>query len=133
MRAVSTCFQFCCICAALQFALLFPAAAQGISLKTGESADINSVYWIHNCQSLLTGFVGVDVLEGPAGVTLSIREQQVTTGRQNCPNQVPGGVVVATAKTIPEKASGTLRYRVRYNTAEGIRQSTHSIQLSLYP
>ena len=109
------------------------ANAQEIALKNGESADLGAVYWISNCRSLLKSFAGVDVLEGPPGVVLSIREDMVYARRQNCPNKVPGGIVVATAKDVQSKASGILRYRVRYNTSDGERQSTHSVQISLYP
>ena len=109
------------------------AHAEEISLKAGESADLGSVYWISNCQSILKGFGGVDILEGPPGIELAIREESVTARRQNCQNKVQGGVVVLTAKEVQSKLSGVLKYRVRYKTEDGDKQSSHSKDLVLYP
>jgi hypothetical protein len=111
-------------------------ALKTFSIKSGESVDLGPTYWIRlsDCLSLLTAFAGVDVLEGPPDVTLSIREQEVYPRQQSCQNnKTPGGVVVATATTVQSKRSAVLKYRVRYNTREGLTQSTHSVQLDLYP
>src|SRR5262245_52417510 len=97
------------------------ASAQDLSLKSGESMDLYPVYWISECKSLLRSFAGIDILEGPPGVVLSIREDMVLARRQ-CPNKVPGGIVVVTVKDVPAKVSGVLRFRVRYNTVDGERQ-----------
>jgi hypothetical protein len=88
-----------------------------------------------NCQSQLRRIEGVDLLEGPPGIALSIRtEAEVMTGpRQNCQNKVRGGIVVATVKDVPAKVSATLTYRVRYDTDEGPKQSTHTRQVTLFP
>jgi hypothetical protein len=113
---------------------LGPVRAEEISLKNNESAELSSVYWIgQGCKSLLKSFAGVDILEGPPGVTLAIKEEMVYARRQNCPNKVPGGKVIATAKGVQTAASGNLKYRVRYKTADGERQSSHSVAVSLYP
>lgn len=109
------------------------ANAQDISLKTGESADLGAAYWINNCRSLLNSFAGVDVLDGPPGIVLSIREEDVYARRQNCPEKVRGGVIVVTARDVPLRSSSVLKYRVRYNTSDGQRQSTHSVAINLYP
>ncbi len=109
------------------------AYAEEISLKAGESVDLGAVYWIQNCQSILKGFGSVDLLEGPPGIDLTIREENVTARRQNCPNKVPGGTVVLTAKEVQSKFSGVLKYRVRYKTEDGDRQSSHSKNIALYP
>jgi hypothetical protein len=107
--------------------------AQEISLKANENFDLGSVYWVSNCMNLLSSFAGVEVLEGPPGITLTIREEDVVPRKQNCPNKVPGGVVVASVKSVPENVAGILKYRVLYNTSHGLRQSNHSVQISLYP
>lgn len=109
------------------------ASGQEISLRAGESAELGSAYWIENCRSTLNGFAGVDVLDGPPGITLTIREQDVFARRQNCPDKVRGGVVIVTVTAVPARFSGTVRYRVRYNTQDGSRQSSHSVRLDLYP
>jgi hypothetical protein len=104
-----------------------------ISLKSGESVDLDSVYWVDGCTSLLVTVVGVDLLEGPPGITLSVRREDVLPHRPGCTNKVNGGVVVASVKDVLAPAHGTLRYRVRYNTQGGARQSTHTAQIGLYP
>lgn len=109
------------------------AKAEEVSLRTGESADVAPAYWVEKCQSILKSFAGVDVLDGPPGISLSIRESEVNPRRQNCPGKVSGGMVVVTANEVQSKISTTLKYRVRYNTEDGPKQSTHSIQLSLLP
>jgi hypothetical protein len=123
---------------ALVFAVLgtlasVPASAQAISLKNGETAQLGQVYWVANCKSLLKSFAGVDILDGPPGVSLSIKKDLVYARRQNCPQKVPGGYVVATAKGVKASVSGTLNYRVRYNTLDGPQQSSHSVRINLYP
>ena len=113
---------------------VLPASAQDLSIKSGESIDLHSVYWIRNCKSLLKSFLGVDVLEGPPGITLSLREEPVqTSARQNCQASVPGAMVVATAKQGLTKNVETLKFRVRYETEEGQRQSSHSYKVYVYP
>lgn len=104
-----------------------------ISLKAGESVDLIPVYWVEGCTSLLVTVVGVDVLEGPPGVTLTIRREDVVPNRQGCSNKVNGGVVVASVKDVPAAIRSTLRYRVRYKTQNGANQSTHTVQIGLYP
>ncbi|MBH1962917.1 MAG: hypothetical protein I8H77_01210 [Comamonadaceae bacterium] len=113
--------------------IVFSARGQDVSLKIGESADLGAVYWQSNCVSTLKKIVGVDMLDGPPGVELHIREETVMAKRQNCSNKLPGGVVVLTAKDIPQKFSGTIKYRVRYSTEDGDKQSSHSKEVFLSP
>lgn len=122
-------------CALLGASWSSTASGQEVSLRAGESVDLHSVYWVQrSCHSLLRRIEGVDILEGPTGVSLSIRTEEVlTSARQNCPNKVPGGMVVATVKDVPAKVTATLSYRVRYETDEGPKQSTHTRQVTLYP
>ena len=127
-------YIFSILCLASGMGLSIPASAQDTSIKSGESVDIFAVYWIANCRSILKNFVGIDVLEGPPGVALSLREEPVRTSqRQNCPDSIPGATVVATAKDVTERSVSTLRFRVRYNTDDGQKQSNHSLKLFLYP
>ena len=105
-----------------------------ISLKSGESADVGAVYWIKNCNSSLKKILGIDILEGsnPA-IQFNVREELVSASRQNCAEKVPGGVVYVIASQLPEKQSIVIKYRVKYETTDGQQQSTHSVQLDLYP
>jgi hypothetical protein len=118
---------------AASFAWPAMVRAQEISLKNNESAEINTVYWISKCKSILKSFAGVDILEGLPGITLTIKEELVYARRQNCPNKVPGGKVIATARDTNAAVSGIVKYRVRYNTLDGDRQSAYSVVISLFP
>ncbi|MDR2335993.1 MAG: hypothetical protein LBE61_21205 [Burkholderiaceae bacterium] len=110
------------------------AQTRQVSLKSGESADIGAVYWVKNCQSSLKKITGVDVLEGDAaGLQLSVREEPVQATRQNCPEKVPGGVVVVSTGAVQEKRSTLIKYRVRYDTLDGLQQSTHTVSVDLFP
>ena len=52
-----------------------------IALKSGESAELAQVYYIGaNCKSLLRGTPAVEILDGPPGVTASIKEESVVPG-----------------------------------------------------
>lgn len=108
-------------------------SAQEVALRSGESVDLGSVYWAEGCTSTLITLVGVDVLEGPPGVKLSLRKEDVQPRQQNCPTKIQGGVVVASVKDVPTPTAGVLKYRVRYKTTNGSRQSEHSVQMSLQP
>ncbi|MGE0660639.1 MAG: hypothetical protein AB7F36_16530 [Reyranellaceae bacterium] len=120
--------------AALAFIVLCqPAQAQEIPLKAGQSSDLHPVYWVDKCQSILKRIVSVEKLSGPASVTLSIREQPVQARRQNCPGDIPGGMVVATAGAVASASTETIEYRVVYDTEVGTRQSTHKRTLLLSP
>lgn len=126
--------RFIVACVALAFFVLGqPAQAQEVPIKGGQSADLGPVYWIEKCQSLLKRIVSVEKLSGPANVTLSIREQPVQARRQNCPGDVPGGMVVATAGTVAAAGTSPIEYRVIYDTQVGTRQSTHTRNLVMSP
>ncbi|MFM2050628.1 MAG: hypothetical protein RL682_1119 [Pseudomonadota bacterium] len=119
-------------CVALLF-IPISAAAQSVALKSGESTDLGAVYWVESCQSIVNSFIGVEILEGPPGVVIALREQPVRARRQNCPNEVPGAIVTITAKEVTEKTSATIRYRVKYDTEDGKKQSNHTVKIDLYP
>jgi hypothetical protein len=106
---------------------------QGIALKNGESAELGPVYWVAQCRSILVGMPAVEILEGPPGLTLSIKEAMVLPRRQNCANQVPGGVLVATAQEVKEPIQGKLIYRIEYKTKDGDRQLSNTYNVSLFP
>jgi len=122
----------CAALLALQCTLPTSARAEPKVLGSGESVDLGAVFWTDGCSSTLITIVGVDLLEGPPGVKLSVRGEDVVPGKQDCP-KVPGGMVVASVKEVRAPVTATLKYRVRYKTANGSRQSEHSVELSLQP
>jgi hypothetical protein len=108
-------------------------SARRIVLKSGESVELHTVYWVVNCRSILVGMPELEVIEGPEQVTLAIKEGKVIPRRQNCANPVAGGTLVATAKDITEPMEAKLTYRVKYKTKDGDRQLGHVYSISLYP
>jgi hypothetical protein len=86
-----------------------------------------------NCKSIVVGLPEVEILDGPPDVTLSIREEMVLPRRQACPNRVPGGTVVATAKEVQSASQVKLTYRLKFKTKDGPRQTAHVYNISLFP
>ena len=118
--------------ALLQVVVLVPATANEVVLAPGQSADLGRVFWADGCNSMLITIVGVDLLEGPPGVDLSIRREDVAPRQANC-GKVPGGTVVATIKEVAAPITATLKYRVRYKTISGARESQHTVEVALRP
>ena len=72
------------------------------------------------------------LLSGPPGLTLSLREQKVMATRQNCPNPVPGAIVIVTAA--PGAQSGILTYKVQYTLTNGATvESDHTRNVTVVP
>jgi len=122
--------------AVLCFALLFAwkARAESLALKSGETADLGIESWVVNCRSLLTGPITVEIMEGPLGMTASVREQKVIPRKLNCANEVPGGHLLVTApKDVTAKIQGTLTLRLKYPTKDGDRQLSRTVNVTLFP
>jgi ribosomal protein L21 len=110
------------------------AQSQGnIALKSGESVELGPVYWIANCRSILIGLPEVEILEGPPGLTLNLKEAMVLPRRQNCPNKVSGGILSAAAAEVKDQTQGKLVYRIKYKTKDGDRQRSGTFNVSLFP
>jgi ribosomal protein L21 len=128
------CFAFAL--AGLQGAV--PAQAQiqteNLALKSGETVDLGNLFWVANCKSLLTGPITVEVMDGPPGVTASVKQQNVIPRKFNCAKEVPGGRLLITAPAeVKEKAKGTLVVRMKYPTKDGERQLSRTIEVTLFP
>jgi hypothetical protein len=109
------------------------SSSQNLALKNGESSELHPVYWVVNCRSIVVGTPVIEILEGPAELTLALKEGKVLPRRQNCANEVPGGTVVATAKDVTEPKQAKLTYRIKYKTKDGDRQTGHIYNVSLFP
>jgi hypothetical protein len=105
-----------------------------VALKSGESAELAQVFYIGlNCQSLLKGAPVVEILDGPPGVTASIKEENVVPRGFGCANPVPGGKLVITAAQIEEYSRTRLVLRIKLKTSQGDRQYSRDVNLSLFP
>jgi hypothetical protein len=104
-----------------------------IALKSGESVEVGEVYYTVNCRSLLKSAPEVELLEGPPGVTATIKEGMVLPRVGNCAKRVPGGTLVLTAKDIEDPSYTPLTLRFIYKTKDGERKFSQVFNLSLLP
>jgi hypothetical protein len=130
---------FCCglaICvadSAAQAQTMTLVGSTSLALKSGESTEVGNVYYITNCKSLLKSTPEVEILEGPPGVSASIKEAMVLPRFQNCPAKVPGGTLVVSAKDIEDSSYSRLTLRIIYKTKDGDRKLSQVFNLSLIP
>ena len=104
-----------------------------LALKSGESTEVGNVYWVSNCKSLLKSTPEAEVLDGPPGVAVTIKEAMVLPRIQNCASRVPGGTLVVTAKDIEDPSYTRLTVRITYKTKDGDRKFSHVFNVSLLP
>lgn len=110
------------------------AADDKIDLKSGEVADLGSLYWVVNCRSTMTAPPTAEVLEGPPELTVTVRPQQVIARKYSCSKPVAGGeLIVTAAKDIKARLQGKLYVRVKYPTKDAERQSAREIEYTLFP
>jgi hypothetical protein len=128
-----TCVFSLCLSSVLFFSCAGVHAQTRIALKSGESTELGLLYWITNCASIMVGNPEVEVLEGPAELTLSVKPGMVLPRAQNCAKPVRGGTLIVTAKEIDEPKQATLIYRIKYKTKEGDRQRSGTYNVSLFP
>ena len=104
-----------------------------VALKDGETLKLGTAFFVLNCKSIVIGQPQVEILEGPPGVTLAIREGMVVARSSGCTNKVAGGTVIATAKGIKEATVSRLIYRITFKTQDGDRQRAGFYFIALVP
>jgi hypothetical protein len=104
-----------------------------IALKSGESAELSNLYFVSNCKSLLTSPPAVEILDGPPGVTASIKEEMVMARAQKCAAPVKGGKLFVAAGDIQDQSFSTLTLRITYRTRDGERKLSQLFNLELFP
>lgn len=107
--------------------------AQTMALKSGESEEVIDLYVVQNCLSQLNSPPQVEVVDGPPGVTASLKEDMVLPRLQKCPGKVKGAKLVVRAGTVEDPSFSQLTVRVTFDTRDGIRKQTFVINLSLIP
>jgi hypothetical protein len=107
--------------------------APTLALKNGESFELGPLYWVSHCKSLLTSTPEAEVLDGPPGVTVSVKDAMVIPRRQNCTNKVAGGIVSVAAKDIQDPGTGQLTVRFTYKTRDGERKFSQVFNISVLP
>ena len=103
----------------------------GLALKNGETIELAPLYWVSHCKSLLKSPPEAEILEGPPGVSVAVKEAMVLP--QECGNRVAGGILTVTAKDIEDPSYSHLTVRVTYRTRDGDRKLSQVYNLSLIP
>jgi hypothetical protein len=106
---------------------------QTIALKSGETTDLGALYSVSNCKSILKSAPEVEVLDGPPGVTVSVKEDMVLPRASRCASRVKGGTLVITAKDIEDPSFGELTVRITYHTRDGDHKVSVVYNISLFP
>jgi hypothetical protein len=132
VRAVLTIVHLGIVGSAVAHAQTITGSAT-IALKNGETAEVGDLFWVINCRSILRSTPEVEVLDGPPGVSVTVKAAMVTPRVQRCANQVPGGKLVITAQNIEDPSYTPLTIRVTYRTRDGDRKFSHVYNLSLFP
>jgi hypothetical protein len=110
------------------------AGAQGIALRSGETAELGDVYYVsRDCKSLLTATPDVEIMEGPPGVIVTIREASIVPYAQSCATPVRGGKLSITAKNVDDYSNTTLVLRFKYKTRSGERHGSKNYRITLFP
>jgi hypothetical protein len=104
-----------------------------IALKSGETAEVGLLYYISNCKSILKSVPEVEILDGPPGVTASVKEDMVLPRAQNCANRVKGGRLMVAAKDIEDPSFSELTIRITYHTRDGDQKRSVIYNISLFP
>lgn len=129
-----------CVMVAISMAAV-PANSQtiavqvaNIALKSGESTELGDVFWINaNCKSMLKATPKVEVLDGPPGVQVAIKEAMVVPRVYSCARPVNGGKLVISASDIDDQSYTQMTLRVTYKTSTGERQRSRVVNVSLFP
>lgn len=105
-----------------------------VALKSGESTELGQIYYIGvNCQSLLQAPPGVEILDGPPGVTAAIREADVVPLDVGCSSPVPGGKLVISANTIADYSVTRMVLRILLKTILGDKEYSRNVNITLLP
>lgn len=105
-----------------------------IALKNGESIEYSDVYLIAaDCRSLLTATPEVEVMDGPPGVAVAIKQAMVVPRVFGCAKPVSGGKMMITANDIEEYSYTRMVVRIKYKTRSGERQFSRHINVALFP
>jgi hypothetical protein len=104
-----------------------------LALKNGETIELGPLYFVSHCKSILKSTPEAEILEGPPGVSVDVKEAMVLPRAQQCGNRVAGGILTVTAKDIEDPSYSKLTVRVTYKSRDGDRKVSVNYNLSLIP
>jgi len=124
----------CCLGGSVASAQTIQMSVSNIALKNGETMEFGDVYLIStDCRSLLTGTPAVEIMDGPPGVSVAIKQAMVVPRGHSCAKPISGGKMVIMAKDIEEYSRSSMVLRVTYKTRDGERQRSQHINVTLFP
>ncbi|SRR5260370_484623 len=104
-----------------------------IALKSGESQEVQELYYVTNCISLLKSTPRVEIVDGPPGVTAEMKEAMVLPREQRCAAPIKGAKLFIAVKDIEDPSYTPLVLRITYDTREGERKLVSLYNLYLTP
>jgi hypothetical protein len=105
-----------------------------IAIKSGETLELGPVYFVQTCRSIMLAKPEAEILEGPPGVTVTVKEGDVVPRSLGCANKVKGGTLFLTApQQIEDDGVARLVVRVNFKTKDGDRKQSLIVNLSLIP
>jgi len=109
-------------------------SVQDTALKNGENIEFGDIYYIGaNCRSLLTSTPEVEVMDGPPGVTVTIKRAMVVPRFYGCANRVLGGKMFIAARDVEDYSYTRMTLRITYKTRSGNLQRSQHINVALFP
>ena len=109
-------------------------SVEDVALRSGESMEFGDVYFIGaNCRSLLTATPEVEVMDGPPGVAVSIKQAMVVPRLFGCGKPVSGGRMLFSANNIEDYSYTRMVLRVTYKTRNGNIQRSQHVNVTLFP
>ena len=125
VAAATACAQFAAMAAG--------AAEKNLAIKNGETLELEKLYYISNCKSILKGPVTAEILDGPAQLSVSIKEALVEARLQQCAKPVQGAILSLTAKDITQITTSRVIVRWKYLTKDGDRFRSQTLNVTMLP
>jgi hypothetical protein len=134
VAALSTLGLACLVGGDIARAQTIHFSVSNIALKNGETMEFGDIYLIsRECRSLLTGTPEVEIMDGPPGVEVSIKQAMVVPRGYSCAKPVSGGKMVIAAKDIEDYSHSRMVLRIKYKTRDGDRLRSRHINVTLFP
>jgi hypothetical protein len=115
-------------------AQMIHVSVEDVALRNGESTEFGDAFLVGpDCKSLLTAVPEVEVMDGPPGVAVAVKEVMVVPHGHGCDKSVPGGRVVITANDIDVYSYTRMVLRITYKTPNGNLQRSRHINVALFP
>ena len=109
-------------------------SVQQVAIKDGEVLPLGNPHtWVNNCRLTMIGLPKLEILEGPPELSISLKETRFLPYRGQCSKEVPGVILMMSAKGISAVKESLLTYRLNYKTKDGDRQSSGTYRVRKFP